>query len=623
MAIIQSKERDGVRYLKRKNLEHEAKIVGNYYKDIIQQYGVDCNYYKLKIPYAEYFLPILDHNNVILAAYGMDSHPDYHISSDMVTFCEVENDIFQLNKYGITPNTDVNFYFDINQFACSLAHSLGQLKEYRIHETDVDVEIPENTSAYVEYDTNGNGCIETYTKLSAEYFDDMGYGISTWYQLSSISMQTGQLVGEVSCVSEEEFEKVRDTFTSERFYLSDDIFPYLIGCGYSERFYSDILSGRLSASIGPYTLSSDGSGGFISPEYTVMCDCVEHGDAKVDFPVNPYIYKSFEYEIRNKTFLDTMIYLTYTVRKIRTGTDVSGNPKYKCVLHGKLHGGVLFRDIFAIGKYIEKIHPEVGDIVTIDFPDNKSRQQYEITDCFDTNLGNDGINPLLHKYVWKCKARRRIDCGEDFPEGNEANDQIQEKQDLILDHQEEIAKKISVYDDETSDGVYGGYEKDPSNYDTKKVINNKVTDYTFIDDGSYLKLHKFGDGNMIVTDGYELFFVVNGSSMIKLTLVEEVETIKVNYVATGIDYIKATDNSLYFVNFDNRPCKICEDEDFTRGEYELCLNSLVDTTLKIKDQNVDGDYFYKFNGSETMLMSLNNNLYCRFGNKNHKLIKLS
>ncbi len=64
MAVIQSKQKD-LRFLKRQNLEEEAKVIGNYYRDIIAQYGVDCNYYKIKIPYAEYFKPILDHNNVI------------------------------------------------------------------------------------------------------------------------------------------------------------------------------------------------------------------------------------------------------------------------------------------------------------------------------------------------------------------------------------------------------------------------------------------------------------------------------------------------------------------------------------------------------------------------------
>jgi hypothetical protein len=104
------------------------------YRDIIRQYGVDCNYYKIKIPHLEYFKSIIDENALIYNAYGETSTPDYSISTTMLTYMEVENDIFQLNKYGVIPNMDVNFYFDSTDFACTLAYKLGQLKEYPIKE---------------------------------------------------------------------------------------------------------------------------------------------------------------------------------------------------------------------------------------------------------------------------------------------------------------------------------------------------------------------------------------------------------------------------------------------------------------------------------------------------------
>lgn len=48
MALYQDNNRE-IRYLN--NTEREQKVIGNYYRDIIRQYGVDVNYYKLKIPY--------------------------------------------------------------------------------------------------------------------------------------------------------------------------------------------------------------------------------------------------------------------------------------------------------------------------------------------------------------------------------------------------------------------------------------------------------------------------------------------------------------------------------------------------------------------------------------------
>lgn len=56
------------------------------------------------------------------------------------------------------------------------------------------------------------------------------------------------------------------------------------------------------------------------------------------------------------------------------------------MLSGYVHGSVLYYDIDQIGKYAELIHPNVGDIVEIDFPDDKNKEKYEITECYDKQL---------------------------------------------------------------------------------------------------------------------------------------------------------------------------------------------------------------------------------------------
>lgn len=91
-----------------------------------------------------------------------------------------------------------------------------------------------------------------------------------------------------------------------------------------------------------------------------------------------------------------------------------------------------------------------------------------------------------------------------------------------------------------------------------------------------------------MTDGYELYYVDSKTQCYKITMVEDVRTIAENLVASGIQYLKATDNALFFVNFDNRVCKICEDPDITQGEIELCINSLVDTTFDGPSHNEKG-----------------------------------
>ena len=103
----------------------------------------------------------------------------------------------------------------------------------------------------------------------------------------------------------------------------------------------------------------------------------------------------------------------------------------------------------------------------------------------------------------------------------------------------------------------------------------------------------------------------------------EYDVSKEKMAESGIQYIKSSDNALFFVNLDNKACKICEDPSITRGEIEMCLNSLIDTTLDGPTQNRDGQCFYKFRESKTVLISIQNNLYCRLGNENRKIIKLT
>ena len=152
MALYQDNNRE-IRYLK--NTEREQKIIGNYYRDIIRQYGLDVNYYKLQIPYMEQFKTIVDENTVLRHAYGYEEEPDYSISANMISYMEVQDDLLQLDKYGILPNTTVNFWFDREDFACSLASKMGQLREYKVRETEFVIEVPECISDAIEYEYDG------------------------------------------------------------------------------------------------------------------------------------------------------------------------------------------------------------------------------------------------------------------------------------------------------------------------------------------------------------------------------------------------------------------------------------------------------------------------------------
>lgn len=93
MAVIQSTQPE-LRYIKRQNLENEARIIGNYYRDLIRSYGVDCIYYKRDTSEFEEFKKNIDRNTILRHAYGYNDAPDYSMSAHTLTYMEVENDIF-------------------------------------------------------------------------------------------------------------------------------------------------------------------------------------------------------------------------------------------------------------------------------------------------------------------------------------------------------------------------------------------------------------------------------------------------------------------------------------------------------------------------------------------------
>ena len=138
------------------------------------------------------------------------------------------------------------------------------------------------------------------------------------------------------------------------------------------------------------------------------------------FPVNEDLYRSLEHEIANDDFLETKLWLTYVVNEVKTASE----PKY--VLSGYVHGSLLFFDTDMIGKYVNTIRPAIGDLIAIDFPNESCREMYEITDCFDKQLTQDGISPLLHNYIWKCKAKRYVNAHEELAPVNEADERVEE-----------------------------------------------------------------------------------------------------------------------------------------------------------------------------------------------------
>ncbi len=553
MSVRQYTQKE-LRYLKRKNLEQEAKIIGNYYNDIIRSYGVDCIYYKLDTSKLDDLKRVIDQNTILRHAYGYDMQPDYSVSAEMITYMEVEQDIFQLNKYGLNPNMDVNFYFDRLTFACDLAAKLGQYKEYKLEEREIVCEVPACTNEITTY----------------------------------VDPTTGE--------------------TTESAYLSASVFPYNLGLGYAEDFKCELLSGKLSVSIPSYE---------VGVEQTILCDPYIHTDFKIDLPTNEYICRSFKRQIKNDDYLQILPFLKFKVERVVYDIDPkTGEELFKYILHGKVFGAVLFYDINRVGKYIELIHPDVGDVIAIDFPDEKSREEYEITECYDKQLTTDGISPLLHKYVWKCKARRRVDS-YDRIHVVEDDDRLQEKLRLQSFQFEEVAKKKSLYKD-NEDAAYGGYDNDQTFYDDKEQKHRRnVSDLTYLTDGQYIDIMRFACGSRLVTDGYDLLFAFAGQDgAVNISMLPDaVPTLRDALFSSNTKWLKASKDCIVFTNIQGQTFKLADNDEADTKTLQLCLDDLFSSTDEsTKNINKHNDNFIKFKGSKSFLFATTTGLYARLEN---------
>lgn len=76
--------------------------------------------------------------------------------------------------------------------------------------------------------------------------------------------------------------------------------------------------------------------------------------------------------------------------------------------------------------------------------------------------------------------------------------------------------------------------------------------------------------------------------------------------------MKATDSQIVFVNILGESYKICEDETVTDRQLEISLNSLYDKTTEAgKAINANGDSFYKFKDTKTVIFATQDHLYCK------------
>ena len=272
-----------------------------------------------------------------------------------------------------------------------------------------------------------------------------------------------------------------------------------------------------------------------------------------------------------------------------------------------------------IGKFIDKIHPEVGDRIILDFPDDANRECYEITDCFDKQLTQDGISPLLGTYIWKCKARRYINSNDEVGM-TQKDKEMKEKKKFERAIDNEVMKVISTYED-GEDAAYGGYDAVEEQYDQMDVDQKSHTKLEYLEPNEMLDIHRFGCGSRLMTNGYDLFFMTAAGDGYKMTLSERPNLVDEVAFDGDLRFLKASKEAVVFVNIAGETFKLAEDELATQNEMQLCLNSLFDRTVDPGEANKEDNNFYVFKSSKTMLWATTDHLFCKLSS-NGQLYRL-
>lgn len=440
-----------LRYIKLDSVKQERAYFRNIWNDIINQYGIDVEYYRRNTDYVtpnESSAMLYGHNNVAV----------YDKKSNIRVKVEYNAYDFILNEQGFVPNDNLILYFGINDFATSFVDEIGQFKEYQIK----------------------GGVLEGYAKI-----------------------------GKDGCI--------RIPFESQ-IYSGDAVIPVESGKKVERLFVEDVENP------------------------TKRCLSVAY---------NPYIFRSFATDYRDG-YYSINLYCDYDATK-------GGNKaKYK------LYGGILYSDFFEDEEVVNKIHPNPGDVIEINYHTNDMDvEQYEITEVISRKpIAQDGISPMLGKCVFKCAAVRRIASHE---ESIPTTDDTKKAADAQKDYSKKRADAINTHHDwdnpaeSYKSNVYGGYAKADAYFET--VSGNlsahldQIFDYdqwkydwpdsTLTSSGRY-DICDFTDGTKLCTDGVNLMWESVSGDERSLTTIEPSSVHIENGEIPNMMYIRVTNGQIVY-----------------------------------------------------------------------------
>ena len=312
-------------------------------------------------------------------------------------------------------------------------------------------------------------------------------------------------------------------------------------------FTTDLFDGSLRAIITNHTLNKllthDSSEKLETP-ITIPCDILDHGPLKIDTGrINPLLYKGNHYDPFEDNMVDCHLHLEVTSIL---------RDKHGCIkIMGGIRGGVIYHDTTVIGKYIDKVKPEVGDLIDVPVPGKDGTEQiynqkYEIVHIEETITNESYMNPFLRKYIYQCNLRAYVASGQTEPDEQEATKEKADNLALINQAAENAAKKIGLYED-FEDDVYGGFQK--INKRTTASVqrdakNSTINNFNAPEDTTGLKksvmpLFIFKDMKMVLS------LVSNGKeneSHLKLSALNQYTNLDPKF--QYINYLRADDDNL-------------------------------------------------------------------------------
>ena len=124
-----------IRYLKQANLLSEQVLQKNYLRELIEQYGVDIQYFRLKLDF--YAGDTTDPNTGVVTKgnqmgdwiFGSAPSAGYHNYKDMVVFMNVDNENTLLSNLGIETNITSEIFIVKQEFNETWRDEIGLMLE--------------------------------------------------------------------------------------------------------------------------------------------------------------------------------------------------------------------------------------------------------------------------------------------------------------------------------------------------------------------------------------------------------------------------------------------------------------------------------------------------------------